>query len=126
MVRRSGWKYVAVAALMAAAVWYGVDQPGSGRRAGADLATAIAPEADKGWRVARPPDAAGPYRRDGQPTVIPPGGVGAVTYRTPGGPVTVRLPARPDAHQMAVPLQTADGFATLVVLERPVRGEAKP
>lgn len=116
-MKRRSMKYLLVFVLLAAVVWLGSDTLRNQGRSPASLDTAIEPELKTGWKVSRPPELPGPYRRGENPLLVPRGGIGSVTFG-PGEGGRVKLPVRDDADQMVVPLTAADGAVTFVVLER--------
>jgi hypothetical protein len=117
-MKRRTWKYLVVMLLLAAVAWLGADSFQSQRKPLAPLEAVIAQETNAGWRVARPPDVAGPYRRGENPVHVGRGTVASMTLMTPNGPVSVKAPARDDVEQMILPLRTADGSMTAALLER--------
>lgn len=104
--------------LLAAGVWIGSESLRNQRQPLAPLESLIDQETKGGWRVARRPELAGPYRRGENPQYVGRGAVASVTTAGSNGPVSFKLPVRDDAEQMIVPLRTAGGAFAVAVLER--------
>lgn len=118
MTTRRAVKIGLAVILLAYLGWYAAKTAQDDRRPPLlPLEAAIAQETQAGWRVARPPELPGPYRREGQPNRVRRGEIGSVQIPSPEGMTVVRI-GRDDAEQMAVPLETADGKIAVVVLER--------
>ena len=116
--KRRTWKYLFVMLLLAAVAWVGSESLQKQRQPLGTLEAVVDQEAKTGWRVARPPELPGPYRRGEHVQYVARGSVGSMTITSPNGPVSIRLGVKDDVEQMIVPLRTADGSLTAAVLER--------
>ena len=114
------WRKAAVVVvLVAVVVWAAVaDRRPTGLPPLKPLDDAVGPEVAAGWRVVRPPELPGPYRRVATPFQTPKGGGGEGWWRNKAGDARQKLTPEPGVEQMAVPLETVDGRITVAVLAR--------
>lgn len=80
----------------------------------------IAEELSHGWKIIQHPDQSGPYRWGGLPHVSGVGGRGGIRYQNHKNIASHSFVPQPGVEQMAVPLETGEGYLTIVVLGRKV------